>query len=269
MSLRRPRKPIDPDKNSHTTDHFSGKRGATYEKFWDEVASTREGAYYGVAGLPFGEAPDDENLERHGKRTAGILLKKLNLGKTDAVLEVGVGVGRLARAIAPYVAEYHGTDISSNMIEYARSRCAELNNGFLYHVPDGSLGAFPSAKFDAVIFQVVLIHLDREDAFHYLEQARRLLKPDGKLWAQFYNLLHPGGWVQFRFAVEQGLKEGDKSRGRVQAYTHLEVRKFVEEAGFEINEELSHLEPHEQKFDFETPDSDWRYYLVAVASPKV
>jgi len=269
MSLRRPRKPAGSDQKSPITDHFSGKRGETYEKFWDEVAQTRQGAYYGVAGLPFGEAPDDENLDRHGKRTAEILLKKLGLKTTDSVLEVGVGVGRLARTIAPHVAEYHGVDVSANMIRYARERCRGLDNVFLYHLPDGDLRVFPSDRFDAVIFQVVLIHLDREDTFHYLEQARKLLKPRGKLWAQFYNLLHPGGWAQFRFSVEQALKEGGKSRGRSQAYTCLEVRKFMEEAGLEINEELSHLEPHEQSFDFEPPDSDWRYYLIAVASPRI
>lgn len=269
MNFRPPRKLSDPDRKSDLTDHFAGKRGDTYEKFWDEVARTREGAYYGVAGLPFGEVPDDVNLDRHGKRTADILLKKLGLNAAHAVLEVGVGVGRLARAIAPFVAEYHGVDVSANMIEHARSRCRELGNVFLYHTPDGDLGVFPSAWFDAVIFQVVLIHLDREDAFHYLETARKLLKPQGKLWAQFYNLLHPGGWEQFRFAVEQGLRDGEKSRGRAQAYTYLEVRKFVEEAGLELNEELSHLDPREQKFDFEPPDADWEYYLIAVASPRV
>jgi len=47
------------------------------------------------------------------------------------------------------------------------------------------------------------------------------------------------------------------------------VRKFMQEAGFVMDEAKSHLEPVEQKFDFNIPDRDWEYYLIAVARPAI
>ena len=37
-------------------------------------------------------------------------------------------------------------------------------------------------------------------------------------------------------------------------------------AGLNINENVSHLNNIEQNFDFEIPDEDWRYYLIAIAT---
>lgn len=256
-----------PENTREQPAYFSRELGDTYEDFWDGMASTVDGAYMGVAGKPFGETATDENLDRHGRITADVIVEKLGLGKNDTVLEVGVGVGRLAKIIAPLVGEFHGTDISANMVEHARRRCASRDNTFFHHTPTGDLSVLPSAKFDAVFFQVVLIHLDREDAFRYLEEARRVIKPGGRLWAQFYNILHPGGWAEFKFAVRNNIEQGGKVRGRVHCYTNAEVRKFITEAGFEIDEAASHLEEIEQNFDFEKFDADWEYYLIAVARP--
>lgn len=248
---------------------FSKEMGENYREFWDAMAHTKEGAYFGVAGMPFGEPATEESLDKHGKLTADIIVKKLGLSKEDVVLEVGVGVGRLAKPIAEIVREFHGVDISKNMIEHARRRCEHLHNVFLYSHPHSNLSLFPSEKFDAVFFQIVLIHLDREDVFHYLREAKRVLKRGGRLWAQFYNLLHPKGFREFVFAVDYCLKQGGKVRGRVQCYTADEVRQFVSGAGFVIKEEASHLNCVEQNFDFKPPDSDWEYYLIAVAEKVV
>lgn len=256
-----------PQNNSRQLEQvfFSKDMGESYREFWDAMARTKEGAYFGVAGMPFGETATDESLDKHGRLTADIIIKKLGLSQKDVVLEVGVGVGRLAKPVAEVVREFHGVDISKNMVEHARRRCGNLHNVFLYSHPHSDLSLFPSEKFDAVFFQIVLIHLDREDAFHYLREAYRVLKPGGRLWAQFYNLLHPKGFKEFVFAVDYCLHQGGKVRGRVQCYTADEVRQFVSGAGFVLNEEASHLNRIEQSFDFEVPDSDWEYYLIAIA----
>lgn len=243
---------------------FRLELGASYQKYWDRLARTKQLAYFAVAGLPFGENPDDENIARHGRQTAEIICKKLQITENDEVLEVGVGVGRLAEPIAQRCKSFTGIDISKQMIKFARKRLQKQKNIRLLHHPRSDLSLFPEQSFDKVIFQIVLIHLDREDVFHYMEESYRVLRPGGLAWFQFYNLLHPEGFKEFRYAVQLYLKLGGKLRGRVQLYTSDEVRKLVSEAGFKIREDLSYLDRLEQKYEFEPPDKHWFYYLIAV-----
>ncbi len=244
---------------------FRLELGSTYRKYWDRLARTKQLAYFAVAGLPFGENPTDANLEEHGKQTAGIIARKLGIGKEDEVLEVGVGVGRLAGHIAQSCKGFTGIDISKQMIKFAGKRLSGLKNIRLIAHPKSDLSLFPDQTFDKVYFQIVLIHLDREDAFHYLRESFRVLRPGGKAWFQFYNLLHPDGFKEFKYAVDLSQKLGGKLRGRVQLYTADEARKFVEEAGFKILEDRSYLEKLDQKYEFTPPDTHWFYYLIAVA----
>jgi len=243
---------------------FRLELGSTYRKYWDNLARTRQLAYFAVAGLPFGELPTEQNIDEHGKLTAQIIAQKLEISPEDRVLEVGVGVGRLARHIAPLCREFVGIDISKQMIKFARKRLSDLANVKLYHHPKSDLSLFENNSFDKIFFQIVLIHLDREDVFHYLCESLRVLKPGGLGWFQFYNLLHPSGFKEFKHAYQLYLKLGGKLRGRVQCLTAWEVRKYMEEAGFKIREDKSHLEPAEQKFDFQPPDADWFYYLIGI-----
>jgi ubiquinone/menaquinone biosynthesis C-methylase UbiE len=239
--------------------------GRSYPEYWNNLARDKETAYFGVAGKPFGQPATEASLDRHGEASARIIAKQLELGVQDRVLEVGVGVGRLAKHIAPLCRHFTGVDISANMIGFARERLAGLDNALLLPLDSSGLRRFPGACFDKVYFQVVLIHLDREDVFHYLGEAFRVLRPAGRAWFQFYNLLHPRGFREFHHAVEFLVAKGDKLRGRVQCLTPAEVRKYVTAAGFKLREDLSHLREVEQNFDFEIPDKDWEFYLIAVA----
>ena len=100
---------------------FSVEMGNTYEDFWDAMAHTQEGAYLGVAGEPFGEQATNDSIRKHGAPTADVIARKLELSESDVVLEIGVGVGRIAEHIAPRVTEIHGIDVSANMIARARA----------------------------------------------------------------------------------------------------------------------------------------------------
>ena len=267
MTLRhKPRRTPTPEAPPETSpEFFSLEMGETYEDFWDAMAGTPEGAYLGVAGKPFGEPATNESLREHGAPTAEVIARKLDLTNTDVVLDIGVGVGRIAEHIAPRVAEVHGMDISSNMIAYARERVGHLGNLFLYHHAAGDLSLFPDEKFDAVYAQIVFIHLDREDMYRYVCESHRVLRPGGRVFFQFYNLLHDGGWREFEFAVQHMLDLGGKNRGRVHCHTAPEIRRYVEGAGLVLDEAQSHLNLVDQDFDFPLPDEDWRYYLIAVA----
>ena len=258
-------RPDDPPPAAPPPEIYHLGLGKTYPEYWNNLARDRETAYFGVAGKPFGEPATEASLDRHGEASAKIIAQKLALSPEDRVLEVGVGVGRLAKHLAPLCRHFTGVDISANMIGFAQERLAGLDNVLLLPLDASGLRRFPGGCFDKVYIQVVLIHLDREDVFHYLGECCRVLRPGGRAWFQFYNLLHPQGFQEFRSAVEFMKAKGDKLRGRVQCLTASEVRKYVSAAGFKLREDLSHLCEVDQRFDFEIPDRDWEFYLIAVA----
>jgi ubiquinone/menaquinone biosynthesis C-methylase UbiE len=229
------------------------------------MAGTKEGAYLAVAGLPFGKPPTEESLDRHGEPSARVIADKLGIAKEHQVLEVGVGVGRLAKHIAARCAKFTGIDISHKMIAITSERLRQLPNVTLIAHEKSDLSIFQNNSFDRAYFQTVLIHLDREDVFNYLRETYRVLRPGGLAWFHFYNLLHPKGFAEFRYAADYAVQHGGKLRGRVQCVTAPEVRRLVKEAGLQIRDDLSHLELERQNFGFEIPDSDWEYYLIAIA----
>jgi ubiquinone/menaquinone biosynthesis C-methylase UbiE len=243
---------------------WSPEMGQDYASFWDNMARDRAGAYLAVAGDPFGQSATEESLSRHGRETADIIAEVLEIGPQDRVLEVGVGVGRIAEHLAPRCGHFTGVDISENMIKFAQERLARFPNVSLKALPRSDLSLFEDSSFDKAYAQIVLIHLDREDAFIYMEEVFRVLSPGGRAWFQFYNLLHPRGFKEFKFAVHFMREKGAKTRGRVHCYTAAEVRFLVEQAGFRVREDLSALAPLKQTFSFSIPDTDWEFYLIAV-----
>jgi len=244
--------------------YFSPEMGEGYAEFWNRTAATPEGALYGVAGYPFGKPPTEHTVSWQGLAVARFVAEHLFLSPTDEVLEIGVGVGRLAQHLAPLSASYWGADVSANMLVHAARRLAHVPNLRLKLLETCDLRAFESERFDKVFFQHMLIHLDPEEVFNYLREARRVLKPGGLAYFQFYNLLHAGGFREFLHAADQVILQGGKQRGAVRCHTAEEARFLIEKAGLAIAEESSHLQKVEQDFRW-IPDPDWRFYLIAVA----
>lgn len=244
--------------------YFTPGLGEDYEEFWNATAATFEGALHGVAGYPFGAPPSEETMRWQGLPVARFIAEHLEFDSADEVLEVGVGVGRLAEHLAPLVHSYHGADISPYMLLHAARRMRELENVRLHRLESCDLRSLESERYDKVFFQHVLIHLDPEDLFNYLREARRVLRRGGRAYFQFYNLLHEGGFRELVHAADQVILQGGKQRGAVRCHTAEEVRFLVERAGLTIDEERSHLGRLEQHYRWK-PDPDWDFYLIAIA----
>jgi SAM-dependent methyltransferase len=170
-----------------------------------------------------------ESFERTGESDASILRRYLR--GQDVVLNIGCGVGRVERYLAPHVAELWAIDVSGEMIRRARARLEGLANVRLREVGnDEFLRAFDSDRFDLVFSFLVLQHLEKEDALLYMREARRVLQPGGRFVAQFPNYLSP----EYTQAFLEGADVKQRSPGRVRVYTEAEVRHTLRAVGMEI-----------------------------------
>jgi SAM-dependent methyltransferase len=118
----------------------------------------------------------------------------------DRVLEMGCGIGRMARVLAPVLrppGSYDGFDIVASGIAWCQERYrgtaapfrflhADLRN--TAYNPQGALPAdayrFPygDGAFDLVIATSLFTHLLPAAAEHYLSEAARVLAPGGRLF---------------------------------------------------------------------------------------
>jgi len=106
------------------------------------------------------------------------ILKYLKPEKTDSILDVGCGSGRLLRHLPP--CEYVGVDLSRQYIEYANRRVFEGKASF-FHADVKQLETMNLPKFSIVSAIGLLHHLDDEDAKFLLGTARNLLQDGGRL----------------------------------------------------------------------------------------
>ena len=125
----------------------------------------------------------------------------------ERVLDVGCGIGRMARPLTKYLSpegSYDGFDVNREGIAWCRERYRRFAN-FRFAVadlfnrrynPEGSQSAtefrFPydDASFDFVICTSVLTHLLEGEADHYLGEIARVLAPEGRALLTFF-LLDP------------------------------------------------------------------------------
>jgi SAM-dependent methyltransferase len=124
----------------------------------------------------------------------------------DHVLDIGCGVGRMARPLRrvldPAAGGYEGFDVDADAIAWCQRRyatvphfhfrVADVANGF--YRPDGhelaSRYRFPydDASFDLVLATSVFTHLLEPEAERYLAESARVLRPGGRLFATFFLL---------------------------------------------------------------------------------
>jgi phosphatidylethanolamine/phosphatidyl-N-methylethanolamine N-methyltransferase len=109
------------------------------------------------------------------------LLERLGLKSGDRVLEVGVGTG-LALSLYPSSVRITGIDVSSEMLEKARTRVARrrLGNVEALLEMDAERMTFPDASFDKVVAMYVVSVVPRPAKL--IEELHRVCKPDGEIF---------------------------------------------------------------------------------------
>lgn len=146
---------------------------------YDEIMEMSIGGFYDSIGI----------LQRE-------LLIQQGLQKTDYLIDVGCGSGRLAVPLSEYLeGSYLGIDVVQKLIDYAEKKTSRPDWSF--KLGQGLVIPEQDNKADFVCFFSVLTHLRHEESFLYLEEAKRVLKPNGKIVFSFLDFQNPNNWGIF------------------------------------------------------------------------
>jgi len=160
-------------------------------------------------------------------------LKRLNITRGEYVLEIGFGTGHCLEQIAEAVGEegrVHGIDISSGMLAVSQRRLekAGLWNRVELTCDDAMKMPYADNQFDAVFSSFNLELFDSPEIPLVLAEARRALKPNGRL-----------GVVSMSkdVGVSPFLKMYEWSHEKFPQYVDcrpIHVEQSIKDAGFEI-----------------------------------
>jgi SAM-dependent methyltransferase len=154
-------------------------------QFWDSHAQSdplwailsdpaRKGRRWDVERF-FQSGVDEIFLILHQLRSRGVNVQRRR------ALDFGCGVGRLSQALAAHFAHIDGVDLSSAMIELARSVNGS-GERVVYHANDRpDVHLFADGTFDFVVSSIVLQHIEPSIALGYLAELCRVLAPAGAL----------------------------------------------------------------------------------------
>jgi ubiquinone/menaquinone biosynthesis C-methylase UbiE len=106
--------------------------------------------------------------------------------RAKAVVELGCGTGRLAERLLerhlPGEARYVGLDLSAEMVRVTAERLARFGDRVEVRKTDGAIRiAADEGAFDRFVSTYVLDLLSHEDAHAAVDEARRVLAPEGLL----------------------------------------------------------------------------------------
>ena len=134
----------------------------------------------------------DWSTRYHFSRARHCLLRPLDIGPGDRVLELGCGTGAITRYLGETGAEVTAVEGSLARARVAAARCADLPNVTV--IADDLQGAEVEGPYDWVTFIGVLeyaaAYSAAEDPYQsYLQAAMRHLEPGGKLVVAIENQL--------------------------------------------------------------------------------
>lgn len=202
------------------------KRGE-YKRVWDRISIDESAAMVGVSGCA-----ERQEFFASGEATAAAIKEMLGVTTSDDVLEIGCGVGRVGKTLAPECRSWTGVDISAEMIRYARANLAELPNARLLELSASTLTEIKSESMDCVYCTAVFMHLDEWERYKYVAEAFRVLRPGGRAYFDNLNLGGDIGWNIFlemsKFEPELRPPNISKSSTAEELAIYLERASFAD-----------------------------------------
>jgi ubiquinone/menaquinone biosynthesis C-methylase UbiE len=199
---------------------------SNYKGVWTDLSDT-----YDRAKMHVGWTTDEERFRKTGVDTAGMLQRTVQIRPADVVLEIGCGVGRVGRQLAPLCAHWIGCDVSPNMIAIAKSWLEGFRNVELREITGYDLAPIADASIDVVYCTVVFMHLETWDRYNYVLEARRVLKPGGRLYVDNVDLCTDAGWAVFE--AHRAFEPSKRPPHMSVCSTSQELQTYLQRAGFE------------------------------------
>lgn len=186
-------------------------------RFWDRIADKYSKQ----------QISDEEVYQRK------IAMTQERLTADMRVLEYGCGTGGTALIHAPHVAHIQAIDVSSSMIEIAKSRQAKARIGDVTFEVSG-IDAFSAQDkaFDAILALSVL-HLV-EDPAKIIAKSTRMLKPGGYFVSSTFAAQDQTRWLKFIAPLGKAL---GKFPPVLKSFSLDDLKGWHRNAGLEIEEE--------------------------------
>jgi SAM-dependent methyltransferase len=139
-----------------------------------------------------------------GEEFLGLFRSLVDLRPDDRVLDIGCGIGRMARPLVPVLrppGSYDGFDIAEPGIRWCQAHYRDTPAPFRFEhadvhnsvynpagraTPETYTFPYGDGSFDLAIATSVFTHLLPEAADRYLGQAARVLAPNGRLFATWF-----------------------------------------------------------------------------------
>lgn len=203
-----------------------GLQRSDYRATWDTLSGFRELAMASVASTD-----DPQEFFASGEVTCATIVDALAINSRHSVLEIGCGIGRIGKFLAPKCARWIGCDISDKMIQEARSVLQNCPNADLITLNDSNLSGIEDSHVDKVYCSAVFMHLDEWDRYEYVREAYRVLKDEGQCYFDNVNLCGDKGWGIF---MEMTKHARDCRPANIsKTSTPEELATFLTRAGFE------------------------------------
>jgi SAM-dependent methyltransferase len=149
----------------------------------------------------------NSDFRETGDQFLDLFVKYGGLSSGDRVLDVGCGIGRMARplsrVLSPPAGSYDGFDVVADGIAWCQQHYRDTQVPFRFaHVdlhnaeynPTGREPAdqftfpYPDDSFDLTLATSVFTHLLAPDAQRYLAEIARTLKPGGRLFSTWFTV---------------------------------------------------------------------------------
>jgi ubiquinone/menaquinone biosynthesis C-methylase UbiE len=199
-----------------------------------------------------------KEFEEIGDRMFQLFVKDYKLEPDYKILDVGCGIGRLARPFVKFLnshGAYYGFDVVETGIKWCKKAYSEIPkfhfeyvslHNDLYNVstserPSAYSFSYANDSFDFAMVISVFTHMQEEDVQSYLNEIRRVLKPDRYCFCTFFiitaeveHLLSENVNVLFKYNHGNFFLHDENVRDANIAYRDSALQNMVKAAGLEI-----------------------------------